>query len=70
MICYRDMTFCSYYKDCVDAEDCSRPLTPEVLEQAEKWMKNPPIAMFSEKPECHKTIGDLIDEAQYKMEDR
>jgi len=32
MFCYRDMTFCTYYKDCDDEKDCHRKLTPEVNE--------------------------------------
>ena len=52
MICYRDMCFCTYYKDCARKDECPRPLTPEVQAQAEKWMKNAPIDRFSEKPEC------------------
>ena len=52
MFCYRDMTFCSFYKECVDAKDCHRKLTPEVIEAAEKWMKNAPIVQFTDKPEC------------------
>ena len=52
MMCYKDMTFCTYYKDCSQADDCHRPLTPDVIEKAEKWMKDPPICTFMEKPDC------------------
>ncbi len=54
MLCYRDMTFCTYYEECKDGKDCFRALTPEVIKAAEAWMKKPPIAMFAEKPECFK----------------
>jgi hypothetical protein len=62
------MTFCSYFEDCVDAEECSRPLYGDIIFVANQQAL--PLCQFSEKPECHKTQGDLIDEAQYKMEDR
>ena len=63
MMCYRDMTFCTFYKNCADAKDCHRPLTPEVEKAADEWFKSwrkgdddqgAPICMFSEKPECWK----------------
>jgi len=55
MISYRDMTFCPFYKDCLKAVDCHRPLTPGVRKAAEEWWGEPgaPISMFSTKPCCH-----------------
>lgn len=55
MICYKDMTFCKHYEDCKKADDCPRPLTPTVRQQAIKWWgsDDAPIAVFTEKPECH-----------------
>lgn len=55
MIGYRDRTFCTHYKDCALAEQCTRPLTPEVQKEAEKWWggKDAPIVVFAEKPDCH-----------------
>jgi len=50
---YMDMTFCNYYKTCLFRKECHRPLTEKVKASAEKWMKDAPIAMFSEKPSCH-----------------
>jgi len=47
------MTFCTYYETC--ATPCSRALTPQVEADAEKWMKNAPICMYSEKPTCYNT---------------
>ena len=58
MLCYRDMTFCTYYKDCVDAGECPRPLTPEVQAAADKWWESfkseggAPFSMFTNKPDC------------------
>ena len=54
MICYRGRKFCTYYKDCAKAIDCTRPLTPEVQKAAEKWWGSDeaPIDQFMDKPEC------------------
>jgi len=54
MMCYKDMTFCSYHEDCSTGEDCDRALTPKVIESAEKWMKNAPICQYADKPKCFK----------------
>jgi len=54
MFCYRDMTFCDYYKECKEGEICPRALTKKVIKEANKWMKNPPICQFAEKPDCFK----------------
>ncbi len=56
MICYRDMTFCTFYETCADAEGCSRALTPEVIKAAEAWWDGDgglPIATFMSKPRCY-----------------
>ena len=60
MLCYKDMTFCSY-SDCERFSYCCRALTDRVHEDAEKWWKNgrdditsnPPICVFSAKPSCY-----------------
>lgn len=58
MICYKDMTFCTFYKDCVKKGGCPRLLTPEVIALAEKWWGNSkagfsvPICQFVKKPDC------------------
>lgn len=59
MLCYRDMTFCTYYKECKDGKDCRRALTDEVQKAAEAWMKEPPISIFGDKPECFKEAQDV-----------
>lgn len=59
MMCFRDMTFCEFYKDCAKANECHRPLTPKVKKDAEKWAFKffkdgmAPIAVFLDKPDCH-----------------
>jgi hypothetical protein len=56
MICYKDMTFCTFYKDCANATDCERKLTPEIDEAAKEF--GLPLAIFSGKPQCHEQIDD------------
>lgn len=55
MICYRDMTFCRHYENCAHAAECHRPLTPKVVEAAERWWgsADAPIMTFAEQPHCH-----------------
>jgi hypothetical protein len=45
------MTFCTFYKDCANATDCERKLTPEIDEAAKEF--GLPIAQFMNKPPCH-----------------
>jgi hypothetical protein len=56
MICFRDMTFCTFYNECAEGEECHRALTPEVRKRADDWWKDcggeAPIAHFGNKPEC------------------
>ena len=54
MMCYKDMTFCTYYEDCSKSNECLKPFTREVLRQAMNWWGgvNAPIMTFAEKPEC------------------
>lgn len=59
MICYRDKTFCTYYKQCkvyLD-EGCHRALTDEVKRKAEEWMKDPSICTFVSPPYCYEDRG-------------
>ena len=53
MICFRDMTFCDFYKKCKKSSNCERPLTDKVVKEANNWMKNAPICRYAEKPECY-----------------
>lgn len=48
---YKDQTFCEYYKECNDGDNCSRALTPEEHAKAIKWWGNEdaPIMVFVEK---------------------
>ena len=52
MICYKDMTFCSFWEKCKKGEDCSRALTQKVEFDAKKFGLG--ICQFLEKPKCFK----------------
>ena len=54
MICYKDKTFCTYYKECRDGISCHRAFTPYEFEQAKKWWggDNFPLSVFQNKPKC------------------
>jgi hypothetical protein len=56
MLCYRDMTFCQFYKDCEEGDGCGRALTLEVMQAAERWWCSPdaPIAQYAQKPKCYR----------------
>jgi hypothetical protein len=55
MMCYKDMTFCRFYKDCAKADDCPRAYTDEVQAAAELWWggEDAPVAFYMGKPSCH-----------------
>jgi len=50
MICYKDMTYCPFYKEC--AVICDRALTPEIREEAAVF--GLAICMFTAEPDCFK----------------
>lgn len=54
MMCYKDKTFCTYYRECKEGVECSRALTEEVQEDADKWWggENVPVCIFADKPFC------------------
>ena len=54
MICYRDMTFCSYWPECKRGADCPRALTPQVVAAAATH--HYPICQFADKPECYEEL--------------
>lgn len=66
MMCYRDMTFCTFYKTCAKAKRCHRPLTPQVKAQAANWWgsDDAPIAVFGEKPQCYEEIETQTKQKQ------
>jgi len=52
MICYKDITVCSFWKECKDGKTCWRALTEKVWDAAEK--EGLPICQFLDKPDCFK----------------
>jgi len=54
MMCYRDMTFCSFYEDCTGHPACLRALTPAIEYEAKVWWGSDtaPICQFVMAPEC------------------
>lgn len=57
MLCYRDMTYCPFYKDCKSGDVCERALNNSVKKNADKWWGKPgaPICRYAERPECFKS---------------
>ena len=55
MICYRDMTFCSF-GECRDWDTCPRALTDDVEGRADD--AHLPICQFADKPDCFKEADD------------
>lgn len=60
MLCYKDMTFCPFSSNCVKGEGCSRALTTEILEAAEKWWGEvgAPVCAFSAEPQCFEQVKE------------
>lgn len=50
MLCYRDRTFCSYWRDCRHGKVCNSALTDEVAAAADAARL--PISQFAEQPQC------------------
>lgn len=59
MICYKDKTFCSFFKECSKGHDCHRALTIDVINNALK--SNLPVCEFSNKPDCFIDIKELLE---------
>jgi hypothetical protein len=52
MLCYRDRTYCRFYKTCIFGLECPRALTPKVSECANK--SGLYIMQYGSKPKCYK----------------
>ena len=50
MLCYKDRTFCPYWKRCKNGDSCERALTDEVIENAKRICLA--IAQYGDKPDC------------------
>lgn len=51
MLCYKDKTFCPYFKSCKHGSNCDRALTDEVLDKIEE--SGLYYAQFGSEPECY-----------------
>lgn len=58
MICYKDMTFCPFWKKCKEGLACKRALTSLVKADAKTWWggEGAPICQYAEKPGCFKEL--------------
>ena len=58
MYCYKDKTFCTYYRKCNNGNKCKIALNNKIK------ALNIPIAIYTSKPECFKEIeiAEIIDE--------
>lgn len=54
MMCYKDKTFCPFWRLCKNGYKCDRALTDKVIAGAEKWWGKPgaPICQYAEFPDC------------------
>ena len=54
MMVYKDKTFCTFYKECKNGNNCTTALTDKIIEDAKKWWKDndAPISVYIYKPEC------------------
>ena len=59
MICYRDMTFCPFWRSCADGKDCSRALTDEVAAKAEEVGLG--VCQWNGQPGCYKPTENQTD---------
>ena len=60
MICYRDETFCPFYKNCEKGSGCRHALTEKVVAEAKIWWghDDPPICEFVDHPSCFKNLDN------------
>ena len=56
MICYRDMTFCPFWRECRDGFDCHRALLPRDEARAEE--KGLAISAYADRPDCWRERDD------------
>lgn len=60
MMCYRDKTFCPFWKDCKNSGLCGRALTDDVEVGAKRCGLG--ISLLAEMPSCHSTLCGVIGE--------
>jgi hypothetical protein len=50
MLCYRDMTFCRYWRGCAKGKTCDKALKPTIFRKA--TATGLPISQFMDTPDC------------------
>ena len=68
MMCYRDRTYCTFWKECKLGSECGRALTSEVEEAAHKWRgsEDAPISQYVDKPECFEEEEESNDPIKHE----
>ena len=61
MICYRDRSFCPFYKTCLYGFDCDRALTPKLRAEAHAF--GLPVDIMGCIPECWEESTEVFMEA-------
>lgn len=56
MLCYKDMTFCKFYKSCISGKDCFRAYTSHVVDAAERFEM--PVSLYTVHPPCYNKIKE------------
>lgn len=59
MMCYKDRTYCQFWKECKFGNGCHRALTKEVEELAPQCGLQ--ISRFVSKPDCFKEKGKVYE---------
>ena len=68
MLCYRDITFCPYYMDCEEGNDCPRALKPHIIGKAAEAGLD--ISAYLDRPEGFAAIrpkGDGNESHERKL---
>lgn len=52
MLCYKDKTFCKFFKTCKNENMCKRKATDDIFEKTKKV--GFPVCYFLDKPKCFK----------------
>jgi len=57
MICYKDQTWCPFWKECEDENKCGRAYTEQVQADVKKWADTfgefkPGASVYMSKPKC------------------
>ncbi len=54
MMCYKDRTFCPFWRECEAGEICRDALTEKVYDAAVSWWGgiDAPISQFAGRPNC------------------